>query len=64
MAEIELSVFSRQCLNRRIPDGATLTRELAALVRRREAHATIDLATAERRQNHLDLTTSSQSNWF
>ena len=39
MAEIELSVFSRQCLNRRIP--ATLTRELAALVRRRnEAHAT------------------------
>ena len=34
MAEIELSVFSRQCLNRRIPDGATLTRELAALVRR------------------------------
>ena len=42
MAEIELSVFSRQCLNRRIPDGATLTRELAALVRRRnEAHATI-----------------------
>ena len=35
-------MFSRQCLNRRIPDGATLTRELAALVRRRnEAHATI-----------------------
>ena len=45
MAEIELSVFSRQCLNRRIPDRATLTRELAALVRRRnEAHATYRLA--------------------
>ena len=45
MAEIELSVFSRQCLNRRIPDGATLTRELAALVRRRnEAHAHYRLA--------------------
>ena len=67
MAEIELSVFSRQCLNRRIPDGATLTRELAALVRRRnEAHATIAwrFTTSAARttlrhlyptqQNHLD----------
>ena len=41
MAEIELSVFSRQCLNRRIPDGATLTRELQPVRRRNEAHATI-----------------------
>ena len=30
MAEIELSVLSRQCLNRRIPDAATLVRELEA----------------------------------
>jgi len=30
MAEIELSVLSRQCINRRIPDEATLTSEVAA----------------------------------
>ena len=30
MAEIELSVLSRQCLNRRIADQATLTSEVAA----------------------------------
>ena len=30
VAEIELSVLSRQCLNRRIPDKNTLTREVAA----------------------------------
>lgn len=30
MAECELSVLSRQCLNRRIPDKATLTGEVAA----------------------------------
>ena len=30
MAEIELSVLSRQCLDRRIPDKATLTKEVAA----------------------------------
>lgn len=30
MAEIELSVLSRQCLSRRIPDTATLEREIAA----------------------------------
>lgn len=30
MAEIELSVLSRQCLSRRIPDKATLEREIAA----------------------------------
>jgi DDE superfamily endonuclease len=30
MAEIELSIVSRQCLNRRIPDDATLRREIAA----------------------------------
>jgi hypothetical protein len=31
MAEIELSVFARQCLNRRIPDEDTLRHEVAAL---------------------------------
>ena len=30
MAEIELSVLSRQCLDRRIPDADTLTQEVAA----------------------------------
>jgi hypothetical protein len=30
MAEIELSVVSSQCLNRRIPDVLTLTKEIAA----------------------------------
>ena len=28
MAEIELSILSRQCLDRRIPDDATLRREI------------------------------------
>ena len=32
MAEIELSVLGRQCLNRRIPDKDTLTREVGAWV--------------------------------
>jgi uncharacterized small protein (DUF1192 family) len=31
MAEMELSVFSRECLDRRIPDEATLKREIQAL---------------------------------
>jgi len=30
MAEIELSVLQHQCLDRRIPDAVTLTREIAA----------------------------------
>ena len=30
IAEIELSVLSRQCLDRRVPDAATLVREVAA----------------------------------
>ncbi len=42
MAEIEFSVFSRQCLNHRIGDEETLKREIAALERERnEACATI-----------------------
>ena len=37
MAEIELSVVSRQCLNRRIADRETLIREVAAWEARRNA---------------------------
>ena len=43
MAEIEFSVFSNQCLNRRIGDEPTLRRQIAALQRERnEAAAAID----------------------
>ena len=42
MAEIELSVLSRQCLDRRIPDAPTLAAEVAAWVQRRnQAGATV-----------------------
>jgi hypothetical protein len=37
MAEIEPSVLSRQCLDRRMPDLETLTREVAAWERARNA---------------------------
>ena len=39
MAEIELSVLQRQCLDRRIPDQDTLKREVAAWERERNQHA-------------------------
>ena len=43
MAEIEFSVFSRQCLNRRLPDHQTLEREIMALANERnEKHATVN----------------------
>lgn len=43
MAEIELSVFARQCLNRRIPDQDTLQREVAALeTERNRVASTVD----------------------
>ena len=43
MAEIELSVLSNQCLNRRISDEVILKREVSALERERnEAVAVID----------------------
>jgi len=38
MAESELGVLSKQCLDRRIPDKATLARETAAWVNRRNKH--------------------------
>ena len=37
IAEIELSVFTRQCLDRRIPDQAMLRREAAAWSHERNA---------------------------
>jgi hypothetical protein len=40
VAEIELSVLSRQCLDRRLPDFATLETEVAAWQDRRNASAT------------------------
>ena len=39
MAEIELSVLSRQCLDRRIPDADTLIQEIAAWEQARNANA-------------------------
>ena len=43
MAEIELSVLQRQCLNRRLPDEATLVHEVAVWEKQRnEKQATID----------------------
>jgi hypothetical protein len=38
MAESELAILSGQCLSRRIPDRATLEREVAAWVERRNTH--------------------------
>ncbi len=38
LAESELGVISSQCLDRRIPDKPTLTKEVAAWVRNRNAH--------------------------
>ena len=40
IAEIELSVLSRQCLHRRIPDAETLTKEVAAWQATRNAATT------------------------
>jgi hypothetical protein len=40
MAEIELSVLARQCLNRRLGDRATMAREVAAWAAARNAAAT------------------------
>ena len=37
MAELELSVLQRQCLDRRIPDVPTLEREVRAWVQQRNA---------------------------
>ena len=56
MAEIELAVLNGQCLDRRLPDIATVRTEVAAWERRRnEAKATIDWRfTAPDARNKLD----------
>jgi transposase len=43
MAEIEFSVLTRQCLDRRIPDAETLRQEIAAWEAERNAQATVNL---------------------
>ena len=58
IAEIELSALGRQCLDRRIPDRATLAAEVAAWVAQRNAEAvTIDwqftCANARTKLKHL-----------
>ncbi len=40
IAELELSVLSRQCLDRRVPDAATLQAEVVAWQARRNATGT------------------------
>ena len=42
MAELELSVLSRQCLDRRIPDQETLEREVKAWEARRASPAPVN----------------------
>ena len=43
MAEIELSVLSRQCLNRRLPDQPTLQHEISAWeTQRNDAASTVN----------------------
>ncbi len=58
IAEIELSALGRQCLNRRLPDRATLAAEVAAWVAARNAEAaTVDwqftTAAARAKLKHL-----------
>jgi hypothetical protein len=61
MAELEFSVLSRQCLNRRIPDQETLRREIIAWQEQRNAeHATaqwrFSIDTARTKLHRLYLT--------
>lgn len=58
MAEVEIGVLSRQCLQRRIPDSEILDRETAAWAARRNAdHATtrwrFTVSDARSKLNHL-----------
>ena len=39
MAEIELSILSRQCLDRRIPEQETMKKEVEAWAKRRNSHS-------------------------
>ncbi len=52
MAEIELGILARQCLDRRIPDKTTLQSEIQAWqIRRNSAEATVhwQFSTADAR---------------
>jgi len=58
MVEIEISVLASQCLNRRIPDRATLEREVAAWQHRRNVEGArikwmFDAASARRKLGKL-----------
>lgn len=58
MAELDLAVLARQCLDRRIPDHRTLEQEVAAWVQQRNAVAapaqwTFTTAQARTRLTHL-----------
>jgi hypothetical protein len=58
VAELELSVLARQCLDRRLPDRATLATEVAAWAAARNAVAaparwTFTTAAARTRLTHL-----------
>jgi hypothetical protein len=58
MAELELAVLSTQCLDRRLPDRATLEAEVAAWAAARNAvaapaHWTFSVADARARLGHL-----------
>lgn len=57
MAELEIGILTRQCLDRRIPDAATLNHEVAAWQRRRNTeHRTIQWSftrqDADRKMSH------------
>lgn len=58
MAEIEIGIMNRQCLNRRIDDGAVLRREIAAWEASRnevaaKIHWTFTIAVARQKLRKL-----------
>lgn len=58
MAELEIGILTRQCLDRRIPDPVTLNAEVAAWQRRRNAERrtiqwTFTRQDADRKMGHL-----------
>ena len=65
MVEIELSVLADQCLNRRLPDKATVQQEIAAWERQRnEAKATVQWRfTTEKARTKLQRLYPSQPVW-
>ena len=65
MVEIELSVLAEQCLNRRLPDRATVQQEIAAWERQRnDAQATVPWRfTMEKARTKLQHLYPSQPVW-